>query len=119
MRYVVAVVGSIFMFAATWFLSGLVLLLVLPSEWSQREVTLGGLQGDLAGVLALLPAGVVATHTFRASLKAKTGRRCRTKTPETLVDAPGGEASISSASSENAACRCHPPSQLACEVDKE
>jgi len=89
MRYIVAVVGSIFMFAATWFLSGLVLLFLLPNEWSQREVALGGLQGNLASVLALLPAGVVAAHTFRASLKTKTERRHRT---ETLVEVPGGMA---------------------------
>jgi hypothetical protein len=77
MRYVVALVGSIFMFAATWLLSGLILLWVLPREWSQVEVAVGELQGNLASVLALLPAGLVATHTFRASLKTKTGRLYR------------------------------------------
>ena len=85
MRYAVAIVGGMFMFAATWFLSGLVLLFLLPSEWSQREMALGGLQGNLASVLALLPAGVVATHTFRASLRAKTGRPCRRGSSETPV----------------------------------
>ena len=77
MRYVVAIVASIFMFAATWFLSGLVLLFVLPERWSQISLSVGGLQGNLVSVLGAVVGGAVAVHTFRASLKAKTGRLFR------------------------------------------
>jgi|GEM_PF-1644391 len=77
MRYVTAVVGSIFMFAATWFLAGLVLVWVLPAQWSQREVGIGAVGGSFAGVLGALVATAAATHTFRASLKIGAKRRSR------------------------------------------
>jgi hypothetical protein len=58
---------------------------VRASDWSQRDMALGGLQGNLASVLALLPAVAAATHTFRASLRAKIGRPCRRQGPEVPV----------------------------------
>lgn len=49
MRYATAIVRGMFMFVATLFLAGLVLVWVLPPEWSQREVGIGGVGGTLAG----------------------------------------------------------------------
>jgi len=77
MRYVVAIAASAFMFAATWFLSGLVLLFVFPERWSQMNLSIGGLHGNLAGILGALIGAAAAVHTFRTSLTARTGRLFR------------------------------------------
>jgi hypothetical protein len=74
MRYLVAVLGSVFIFVCVWFLFGLMLAWILPPAWASAEITLGFFGGSLAGVIATLPAGLAAAHSFRASTRVKTRR---------------------------------------------
>jgi hypothetical protein len=78
MRYVTAVIGSLFMFLAVTLLSGLLLMFVLPRDWAEIEVIVGPTSGNLVSIIAFTFGGIAATHTFRASLKARTGRLYRT-----------------------------------------
>jgi uncharacterized protein YacL len=72
MKKVVAFISALFMFVLTWFISGMLIAVVW--EYSRTEIRLGSLGTNIAGLIGLLVATLVATHTFRASLKAKTGK---------------------------------------------
>lgn len=74
MRYLVAVLGSVFIFVCVWFLFGLVLAWILPPAWASAEINLGFFSGALPGVVAALPAAAAAAHSFRASARVKTRR---------------------------------------------
>lgn len=80
MRMIVGLLSSIFMFVFTWFLSGMLIVLVLP--FSRKEIVIGSLTTNIAGLIALIIAGLVATQTYRASLNAKTGRLYKKKSKE-------------------------------------
>jgi hypothetical protein len=77
MRYVTGVLSSIFMFLAVGFLCALALSFLLPAHWVQMEIRIGSLGGNLPSVAGVLLGALAATYTFRASLKAKTGRLYR------------------------------------------
>lgn len=77
MRYVTAVLASIFMFLAVWLLSGLLLFLVTPPGWAEIGVAIGPVYANLVSLISAVLAAVAATYTFRASLKARTGRLYR------------------------------------------
>lgn len=65
------------MFAMTFLISTLLISLVWP--YSRTEITVGALTTNIAGLTGLVIAALAATHTFRASLKSKTGRLYRKK----------------------------------------
>ncbi len=77
MRYVTAVLASVFMFLAVGFLGALALSFVLPRSWAHMEIRVGLLTGNPPSVAGVFLGALAATHTFRASLKAKTGRLYR------------------------------------------
>jgi uncharacterized protein YacL len=77
MKKIVALLSSIFMFVVTWFISSLLIALVW--SYSRTEITIGSLTTNIAGLIGLIIAGLVATHTFRASLNAKTGKLYKKK----------------------------------------
>ena len=77
MRYFTAFVSGLFMFFAVWFLLGLLFLAVMPRAWA--EIELGIVEGGIPSLLAAILAGLGAVYTFKASLKAKTGRLYRKK----------------------------------------
>ncbi|MFI4913259.1 MAG: hypothetical protein ACIAQZ_16500 [Sedimentisphaeraceae bacterium JB056] len=72
MKKAVAVIGALFMFIATWLISGILVALIW--EYSRTEVTIGALSTNIAGLIGFILATLAATHTFRASLKTKTGK---------------------------------------------
>lgn len=77
MRYIAAVLGSIFMCLAVWFLCTLILSFVVPRAWIQIEVGIGYLSGSPVSLISALAAGIAGTYTFKASLGARTGRLYR------------------------------------------
>ena len=79
MKYFTAVVSSIFMFFVMWFLLGLFFIAFMPRCWSEVEVECALLSGNVPSLLAAILAGLGAVYTFKASLKAKTGRLYRKK----------------------------------------
>jgi hypothetical protein len=77
MRYVTAVLSSVFMFLAVGLLCALALLFILPAHWAQMEVRIGSLGANMPSLAGLFLGALAATYTFRASLKARTGRLYR------------------------------------------
>jgi hypothetical protein len=65
------------MFLAVGFLCALALLLILPASWAQTEIRIGLLGGNLPSAGGAFLGALAAVYTFRASLKAKTGRLYR------------------------------------------
>lgn len=80
MKKFVALLSSIFMFVLTWFLSSMLIAIVWP--YSRNEIAIGSLTTNIAGLIGLILAGLVATQTFRASLNSKTGRLYKKKKEE-------------------------------------
>jgi hypothetical protein len=79
MRYITALVSSVFMFLATTLLSGVVLIAVLPLNWRGPVIQVGLLSANLPSLLAMLLGSITATYTFKASLHSKTGKLYRKK----------------------------------------
>ncbi|MHC4156240.1 MAG: hypothetical protein ACYST6_15155 [Planctomycetota bacterium] len=79
MKYLTALLSSIFIFLGVWLLSGLALSFLLPSGWWQIEIGIGLARGNIPSILAGVLAAVAATHTFKASLRAKTGKLYKKK----------------------------------------
>jgi len=77
MRYVTAILASLFMFLAVGFLCALALLFIIPPSWAQTQIGIGWLGGNLSSVAGAVLGALAATYTFRASLHAKTGRLYR------------------------------------------
>ena len=77
MKKIVALLSSIFMFVVTWFISSMLIALVWV--YSRTEISIGSLTTNIASFLALIIAGLVAIHTFRASLNSKTGKLYKKK----------------------------------------
>jgi hypothetical protein len=77
MKYIIALLSSIFVFLGVWLLLGLALDLLLPSQWSEIEIGIGPARGNITGVIAALLGAIAATSAFKASLHAKTGRLYR------------------------------------------
>ena len=77
MKKFVALLSSIFMFIVTWFLSSMLIAFVW--SYSRKETTIGSLTTNIAGLIGLIIASLVATQTFRASLNSNTGRLYRKK----------------------------------------
>jgi len=79
MRYVTAILSALFIFVGVGFLSGILLALICPKAWSGIEVNLGFLSTNVPTLIAIVIASGAATHTFRASLRAKTFRLYKKK----------------------------------------
>jgi hypothetical protein len=72
MRIFVAIMSAAFMLAMTFFLTTLLFVLIWP--YSRTEVSIGALTTNIAGVLGLIMGSLASAHTFKASLKSKTGK---------------------------------------------
>lgn len=72
MKYVTAMLSAVFIFICVGLLSGIFLALVCPKSWFEIELNLGFLTTNVPSLIAILIASSAATHTFRASLRAKT-----------------------------------------------
>ncbi|MHC4315484.1 MAG: hypothetical protein ACYSW3_23820 [Planctomycetota bacterium] len=79
MKYLTALLASIFIFLGVWFLSGLILAFILPLRWWKIEFGIGLAHGNIPSILAGILGAVAASHTFKASLSAKTGKLYRRK----------------------------------------
>lgn len=74
MKYVVAVAGSLIIFVGTGLILGLILAMICPASWSQTYINLGLLSANIPSLIAFVIASLAATHSFRASLRLKTGK---------------------------------------------
>jgi uncharacterized membrane protein len=79
MRYVAAIISSIIIFVAVWFLFGLFFIVVLPENWCQFEITIGAITATIPSLIGLFIGIIAAKYTFTASLHAKTGQLYRKK----------------------------------------
>jgi len=79
MKYIVALLSSIFIFIVIWFLIALLFLIVFPTEWQKYEISIGCLTANLPSIIGLFVSCFAAQHTFKASLHAKTGKLYRKK----------------------------------------
>lgn len=74
MKYITAILSSLLIFVCVILLSGPLLALICPKAWFEIEINTGLLSTNVPSLMALVIAGLAATHTFRASLRAKTFR---------------------------------------------
>lgn len=74
MRYVTALLSGLLIFLCVWFLSGLILVHLVPHNWWDTEIGFGLMRGNIPSIIAAILAAIAATHTFRASLHSKSGR---------------------------------------------
>jgi hypothetical protein len=79
MKYITAILSGLFMFVCVGFLFGILLALICPKAWFGIELNLGLLSTNLPTLIAIVIAGLVATHTLRASLQGKTFRLYKKK----------------------------------------
>ena len=75
-KVLVALISSLFIFVPVWLIVSVVVALVWPDSLT-RELSVGILTANIASLIGLIAAGLAATNTFRASLKAKTGKLYR------------------------------------------
>ena len=75
MKYVVAVVAAVLIFACSFLLAAVLLAWLVPGI-ALAPISLGAVGGNLGGLIAAVLASVAATASFKASLSraAKTGR---------------------------------------------
>jgi len=79
MKYVTAILASIFIFLAVFVLIGLFLSVLFPRNWLEFNIELCTMTFNILSAIAFLLASVAATYTFKASLHAKTGKLYRMK----------------------------------------
>lgn len=72
MKYFVALVSSFIMFVFTWLLVAVPLAYWWPV--TQKQIVFEYLITNIASLAGFIVGGLVATQTFRASLRAKTGK---------------------------------------------
>jgi membrane associated rhomboid family serine protease len=75
MKIVVAFIGSFMMFVMTWLLVAILLAVWVP--YTQKQIVFEYLVTNIASLTGFIVGGLVATQTFRASLKARTGKLYR------------------------------------------
>lgn len=75
MKYIVAFISSFLMFLLTWLLVAIPLAVLVP--YTQKQIVFEYLITNIASLVGFIVGGLVATQTFRASLKAKTGKLYR------------------------------------------
>ena len=71
MKYITALLSSLFIFVCVEFLSITLLVFICPKSWFWFELKLGMLSANIPFVIATVIASVIATHTFHASLHSK------------------------------------------------
>ncbi|MFX0201270.1 MAG: hypothetical protein ACFFCW_34565 [Candidatus Hodarchaeota archaeon] len=82
MKYITAILSGLFIFVCVGILSGTLLALICPKAWFGIELNLGLLSANIPSLITTVIAGVAATHTFRASLHAKTFKLYKRKRDE-------------------------------------
>lgn len=75
MKILAAFVGSFMMFVMTWLLVAVPLAVWVP--YTQKQIVFEYLETNIASLAGFIVGGLVATQTFRASLKARTGKLYR------------------------------------------
>lgn len=79
MKYVIAIISSLFMFICVGILIGILLALICPKDWFDIVLNLGILSANVPSIIAAVIASIAATHTFRASLRSKSFKLYRRK----------------------------------------
>jgi len=72
MKYVIPIISSVFIFICVGILVGILLALICPKAWFDIVLDLGLLSANVPSIIATVIASIAATHTFRASLRAKS-----------------------------------------------
>ena len=72
MKIIVAFISSFIMFILTWLLVAIPLAVLIP--YTQKQIVFEYMVTNIASLAGFILGGLVATQTFRASLKAKTGK---------------------------------------------
>jgi hypothetical protein len=72
MRFLVALIGGLFMFVTVGFLCGLALLWLAPAEWARTEVSYQGYSGNIVTVVSVLVGALGGMYAFTALLRMKT-----------------------------------------------
>lgn len=75
MKILVAFISSFIMFVMTWLLVAIPLAVLIP--YTQKQIVVEYMVTNIASLVGFILGGLVATQTFRASLKAKTGKLYR------------------------------------------
>ena len=72
MRFLVALIGGLFVFVTVGFLCGLVLLWLAPTEWTRTEVSYEGYGGNIVTVVSVLVGALGGMYGFTSLLRMKT-----------------------------------------------
>lgn len=75
-KVLVALMSSLFIFVPVWLIVSILVAFVWPYSLT-AVLTVGIVTANIASLIGLIAAGLAATHTFRASLNAKTGKLYR------------------------------------------
>jgi amino acid transporter len=81
-KYFTAILSGILIFICCFIILTLIFSAVLPDDWGQRVVQIGPLHANIPGIIAFILGTLAATHTFRASFSAKTGKLYKKKIEE-------------------------------------
>lgn len=71
MRFLVALIGGLFVFVTVAFLCGLVLLWLTPAEWARTEVSYQGYSGNIVTVVSVLVGALGGMYGFTSLLRMK------------------------------------------------
>ncbi len=74
MKYVTATISAIFIFIIVWFLSGMILILIMPDALRNA---LGYYGGILYGLVVFILSATAGAYTFKTSLHAKSWKLYR------------------------------------------
>ena len=74
MKYITAIISGLFIFVCMGLLLGTLVALVCPKAWFSIEIDFGLLSTNIPSIIVIVIASLTATHTFRASLHAKSFR---------------------------------------------
>lgn len=73
-KNIVPILSSVFMFVATFIVSGIFLSLFLPEAWCQKIISFVILKINFVLLVSLSMSTTAAAITFRSSFSAKTGK---------------------------------------------
>ena len=85
MKYVVAMISSVFIFICVGILVGILLALICPKSWFDTVLDLGFLSANVSSIIAAFIASLAATHTFRTSLRAKSFKLYKKKVDKNTI----------------------------------
>jgi hypothetical protein len=80
MKYITATLSGVFIFVCSGLVFGTLLAMICPKSWFGVELDLGLLSANIPPLVTVVIASAAATHTFRASLRARAFKLYRNKT---------------------------------------